>query len=152
MNKKEAVDNLRNRTLERVTNFFSADGEDAQQTKTGTIMFPAVDEFGAECFVTITVQIPKGSREGEAYDGYAEAENYRMETKAKQEEKLAKEKQKQKKISRDEQRRVDAKAGQEAVRLMIEKYEANTEPKQVGSAGGVMVKKMHACGKLGVEI
>ena len=60
MNKKEAVDNLRNKTLERVTNFFSADREDVQQTKTGTIMFPAVDELGAECFVTITVQIPKG--------------------------------------------------------------------------------------------
>ena len=101
MNKKEAVDNLRNKTLERVTNFFSADGEDAQQTKTGTIMFPAVDELGAECFVTITVQIPKGSRDGEAYDGYAEAENYRMETKAKQEEKIAKERAKNKKIKRD---------------------------------------------------
>jgi hypothetical protein len=37
------------------------------------------------------------------------------------------EKQKQKKISRDEQRRADAKAGQEAVRLMIERYEANTK-------------------------
>ena len=105
MNKKEAVDNLRNRTLERVTNFFSADGEDAQQTKTGTIMFPAVDELGAECFVTITVQIPKGSRDGEAYDGYAEAENYRMETKAKQEGKLAKELAKQKKIERDKKLR-----------------------------------------------
>jgi hypothetical protein len=141
MNKKEAVDNLRNKTLERVTNFFSADGEDAQQTKTGTIMFPAVDELGAECFVTITVQIPKGSRDGEAYDGYAEAENYRMETKAKQEEKLAKEKQKQKKISRDEQRRADAKAGQEAVRLMIERYEANTEPNLLSKRKSNVTKK-----------
>jgi hypothetical protein len=141
MNKKEAVDNLRSKTLERITNFFSAGGEDVQQTKTGTIMFPAVDELGAECFVTITVQIPKGSRDGEAYDGYAEAENYRMETKAKQEEKLAKEKQKQKKISRDEQRRADAKAGQEAVRLMIERYEANTEPNLLSKRKSNVTKK-----------
>ena len=113
MNKKEAVDNLRKKTLERVTNFFSADGEDAQQTKTGTIMFPAVDEFGAECFVTITVQIPKGSRDGEAYDGYAEAESYRIETKAKQEEKIAKEIAKQKKIERDKKMREEKKKKEE---------------------------------------
>lgn len=113
MNKKEAVDNLRNKTLERVTNFFSADGEDVQQTKTGTIMFPAVDELGTECFVTITVQIPKGSRDGEAYDGYAEAENYRIETKAKQEEKIAKELAKQKKIERDKKMREEKKKKEE---------------------------------------
>jgi hypothetical protein len=105
MNKKEAVDNLRSKTLERITNFFSAGGEDVQQTKTGTIMFPAVDELDNECFVTITIQIPKGSRDGEAYDGYAEAENYRMETKAKQEEKIVKELAKQKKIERDKKMR-----------------------------------------------
>lgn len=110
MNKKDAVDNLRNKTLERIVNFFSADGEDVQQTKTGTIMFPAIDELGAECFVTITVQIPKGSRDGEAYDGYAEAENYRMETKAKQEEKIAKEIAKQKKIERDKKMRGESES------------------------------------------
>jgi len=113
MNKKEAVDNLRNKTLERVTNFFSADGEDTQQTKTGTIMFPAIDELGAECFVTITVQIPKGSRDGDPYDGYAEAENYRLETKQKQEEKLTKEAAKQKKIERDKKLREEKKKKEE---------------------------------------
>lgn len=113
MNKREAVDNLRSKTLERVTNFFSADGEDAQQTKTGTIMFPAIDELGTECFVTITVQIPKGSRDGEAYDGYAEAESYRIETKAKQEEKIAKEIAKQKKIERDKKMREEKKKKEE---------------------------------------
>ena len=113
MNKKEAVDNLRNKTLERVTNFFSADGEDAQQTKTGAIMFPAIDELGAECFVTITVQIPEGSRDGDPYDGYAEAENYRLETKQKQDEKIAKEAAKQKKIERDKKMREGKKKKEE---------------------------------------
>ena len=105
MNKKDAVDNLRNKTLERVINFLSADGEDVQQTKTGTVMFPTVDELGNEGFITITVQVPKGSRDGEAYDGYAEATNYQLETKQKQEEKLAKEIAKQKKIKRDQKLR-----------------------------------------------
>jgi hypothetical protein len=51
------------------------------------------------------------------------------------------EKQKQKKISRDEQRRADAKAGQEAVRLMIERYEANTEPNLLSKRKSNVTKK-----------
>ena len=105
MNKKEVIDGLRNRTLQRIINFFANEGEDVQQTKTGTVMFPAIDELGNECFLTVTVQIPKGSRDGDPYDGYAEAENYRLETKQKQDEKIAKEAAKQKKIKRDEKLR-----------------------------------------------
>ena len=86
MTKKQAIDNLRSKTLQKIINFFANEGEDIQQTKTGTAMFPAVDELGNECFLTVTVQIPKGSRDGEPYDGYAEAENYRIETKRKQDE------------------------------------------------------------------
>lgn len=105
MNKKQAIDSLRNRTLQRIIDFFANEGEDVQQTKTGTVMFPAIDELGNECFLTVTVQIPKGSRDGEPYDGYAEAENYRIETKRKQDEKIAKEIAKQKKIERDKKLR-----------------------------------------------
>lgn len=105
MNKKEAIDGLRNRTLQRIIDFFANEGEDVQRTKTGAVMFPAIDELGNECFLTVTVQIPKGSRDGEAYDGYAEAENYRVETKRKQDEKVAKEIAKQKKIERDKKLR-----------------------------------------------
>ena len=105
MNKKEAIDGLRNRSLQRIIDFFANEGEDVQQTKTGTVMFPAIDELGNECFLTVTVQVPKGSRDGEAYDGYAEATNYQLETKQKQKEKLAKEIAKQKKIERDQKLR-----------------------------------------------
>ena len=105
MNKKQAIDNLRSKTLQKIIDFFMNEGEDVQQTKTGTVMFPAVDELGNECFITVTVQIPKGSRDGEPYDGYAEAENYRIETKRKQDEKIAKEIAKQKKIERDKKLR-----------------------------------------------
>ena len=101
MNKREAENGLRSRTLQRVIDFFANEGEDVQQTKTGTVMFPAIDELGNECFLTVTVQIPKGSRDGDPYDGYAEAENYQLETKRKQDEKVAEEIAKQKKIERD---------------------------------------------------
>ena len=138
MNKKEATDKLREETLQRVMDYF--DEEDVQRTKSGTVMFPTIDALGNEVFVTITVQIPKGSRNGEAYDGYTEAVNYQLETKQKEEERILKEKQKQKKISRDEQRRADAKAGQEVGGSMIKRYEPNAEPKPV--VGGMILKKM----------
>ena len=114
--KKQAMDNLRNQTLTRVIDFFVAEGEDVQQTKTGTIMFPSVDGIGNECFITITVQIPKGSRDGETYDGYTEAQNYRMETEQKRKDKEEKEKAKQKKIARDKKMREEKeKAKQEKI-------------------------------------
>lgn len=105
MTKKQATDNLRNATMRRIMDFLVGEGDDAQQTKTGTIMIPAIDELGTECFVTVTIQIPKGSRDGEGYDGYAEAENFRVETKAKEEERERKESAKQKKIERDKKLR-----------------------------------------------
>lgn len=112
--KKQATDNLRNTTLQRVIEFFTTAGEDVQQTKTGTVMFPTIDELGNECFITLTVQVPKGSRDGEAYDGYSEAENFRMETEQKRIDREAKEKAKQKKIERDKKLREEkAKLKQE---------------------------------------
>ena len=117
MTKKEAIDNLRNKTLARVIKFLTMEEEQVEQTKSGTVMFPTIDELGNECFVTITIQIPKGSRDGEAYDGYAEAANYALETAQKQEEKLVKEEQKQKKIARDKKMREDkTKKKEEAVK------------------------------------
>jgi hypothetical protein len=75
------------------------------RTGTGEIAFPVVDEEGEDNWVVITVKIPTGSRDGDAYDGYSMAEDYAMnvakkETKAK--EAAAK---KAAKIARDEKMR-----------------------------------------------
>jgi hypothetical protein len=37
-----------------------------------------VDTDGNEKWIVLTVKVPTGSRDGDAYDGYAMAEDYRM--------------------------------------------------------------------------
>lgn len=101
MTKKTATDNLRTATLVRVMDLLAKDGEDIRQTKAGTAMFPIIDELGDETFITITIQVPKGARDGDPYDGYAEAENFKVEQLAKSEQKAIKLAEKQKKMARD---------------------------------------------------
>ena len=114
MNKREATDRLRKKTLERVSEFLTANQEEVLQTKSGTIAFPAIDEMGTECFVTVTIQIPQGARDGTGYDGHEEARNYELETLQKQETKAAKEALKQKKIERDKKMREEKKKKEES--------------------------------------
>ena len=39
---------------------------------------PVVDTEGNEKWIVLAVKVPTGSRDGDAYDGYAMAEDYRM--------------------------------------------------------------------------
>lgn len=103
---------LRANWVEKTKAWLLSLGEDADLTKSNTIMFPTIDEEGNEQFVTFCISIPKGSREDkEAYDGYGEAEAYKMKL-AEQAAKKAKAKaEKEKKIAKDKaQREAKAKA------------------------------------------
>jgi hypothetical protein len=73
------------------------EGEDYEvlQTASNEFAVPVVDAEGGEHYVVITVKIPTGSRDGEAYDGYAVAEDYQM----KQEAKRAKAQEKERKTA-----------------------------------------------------
>lgn len=87
--------------MEMVRRFLEDNGEDVLQTKSGTYAVPWVrnDEEG---YLTITFSIPRGSREDkEPYDGYSEAETYRLNQQAKEEKKKENEKKKAEKIARD---------------------------------------------------
>lgn len=44
---------------------------------------PVVDTDGNEKWVVLTVKVPNGSRDGDAYDGYAMAQDYAMRMQAK---------------------------------------------------------------------
>ena len=61
------------------------------QTASNEFAVPVVDSEGGEHYVVITVKIPTGSRDGDAYDGYAAAEDYRMRQTAKAEKAAEKE-------------------------------------------------------------
>lgn len=53
-------------------------GEECLEYKGNGLCIPAVDENGNEYYVSLTVAIPLGGRDGEKFDGYAAAEDYKL--------------------------------------------------------------------------
>lgn len=96
---------LRKEALNRIMDLLREAGEDVLQTKNNKFMFPSVTEDGEELYFEVTVSIPSGSRDGDQYNGYDEAENFRIESEAKAEEKAKREAEKQRKIERDRAKR-----------------------------------------------
>lgn len=109
-NSKKTLHNaLRAKYIERVSKFLADSGEEVLVTGSNEIALPCVDSEGNDEFIVLTFKIPTGSREGDIYDGYSMAEDFKMRTAEKAEKaKVAAEK-KAKKIARDKQMR-EAKA------------------------------------------
>lgn len=68
---------LRDAYIAKIEQMFGST-EDVLRVASNRIAFPVVDASGGEWFVTVTVAIPTGERGGEPYDGYGEAESYRL--------------------------------------------------------------------------
>ena len=103
--KKNLHDALRAKYIERVSEFLADAGEEVLVTGSNEIALPCVDSEGNDEFVVITFKVPTGSRDGDAYDGYSMAEDFKMKTAEKAEKaKIAAEK-KAKKIARDKKMR-----------------------------------------------
>ena len=111
--RKVANEKIKKEWIEKITAFLKDCGEDVLRVKSGEIAFPVVGEIGNEEFLKITFSIPTGSRDGEPYDGYGEAESYTL--KLKQDEEKAKERAaaKAKKIAKDEKYRAKKEAEKE---------------------------------------
>ena len=92
---------LRAQYVELLTKLLTEGGEEVLRVKSNEIAIPCVDRDGEDNYVVITVKVPTGSREGDPYDGYGEAESYALsvQQKAEKAEKAAVEK--AKKIERD---------------------------------------------------
>lgn len=108
MSKSELENGIRNDILTAITNMLSEKMDtDVLPVSTSELAIPVVDAEGNEKFALIKVSIPRGTRNGngyDPYDGYAMAEEYRMEQEDKnakkakrQAEVLAKEKEKEQK-------------------------------------------------------
>lgn len=109
--KKQLRDNLRAKIVEDITKFLADRGDEVLPTATNKFCFPCVDAEGNEEFCVVTVTIPTGSRDGEAYDGYGEAEAFKMAQAEKAEKAKEAAEAKAKKIERDKaQREAKAKA------------------------------------------
>ena len=64
--------------MERLQNLLTEAGEVCLEYKGNGLCVPAVDENDNEYYVALTVAIPTGGRDGEKFDGYAVAQDYKL--------------------------------------------------------------------------
>lgn len=113
---KMANDKLRNEWTEIVKTFLADKGEDVLQTATNVIAIPVVDSEGEDSYIEITIKVPVGSRDGDAYDAYERAQEFAMKQKEKAEKAAKDAEKKAAKIARDEamrQQKAEAKKKRE---------------------------------------
>ena len=82
-NIKQVREGIKAEWLDFLTEAVQRRGDETLQTASNEFAGPVVDGEGGEHYVVITIKIPTGSRDGEAYDGYAAAEDYTMKCNAK---------------------------------------------------------------------
>ena len=113
---KMANDKLRNEWTEIVKAFLADKGEDVLQTATNVIAIPVVDSEGEDNYIEITIKVPVGSRDGDAYDAYERAQEFAMKQKEKAEKAAKDAEKKAAKIAREEamsQQKAEAKKKRE---------------------------------------
>ena len=98
---KKTNDALRNQYLNLITELLAGADEVVLRVKSNEIALPCVDAEGNDSYVVITVKVPTGSRDGEPYDGYGEAQSYALSVKQKAEKAEADAKKKAAKIAKD---------------------------------------------------
>ena len=101
MTTKQAQELLRKTYLEIIREALEARGEEVLQTGSNVLAIPCVDENGDEQFCCFTIKVPTGSRDGDPYDGYGEAESYALSVRQKAEKAKVEAEKKAKKIERD---------------------------------------------------
>ena len=116
---------------------------EALTVKANVLAIPVVldDEDKTEGTFTITVTYKKGSREGELYDPYTEAQVYRE----KQAEKAQKAEENRKKKEADQKKREEEKRKREEAKKKKEEEKKNAELDQENDSnmtGGQMVKNL----------
>lgn len=107
--KKQLHEALRAQYMALFREFLESKDEEVLQTNSNEFALPVVDEENNDEFLVITFKIPTGSRDGDAYDGYGEAEAYALHVAEKAEKAKAAAEAKAKKIARDKAER-EAKA------------------------------------------
>ena len=101
LTRKQLDEEIKVRFLEGVTEHLSNVGEEVLRVGSNEIALPVVDAEGEERWLVLTFKVPTGTRQGEAYDGYEMAEDYKM----KLENKVIKEQQKAEKAAKDKAKR-----------------------------------------------
>lgn len=117
--KKQLHEELRADYLTKLSKYLADNGEEVLQTGSQEVAIPCVDSEGNDEYIVITIKVPTGSRDGEAYDGYAVAEEYRLRVEKQKETAERLKAEKEKKIARDKamrEQKAKAKAEREAAK------------------------------------
>lgn len=126
MTKSQLTTKKREDVLELVQGLLAELGEEVMRESGNALVFPSIDDEGNELFVKIAVSIPRGDRTGEAYDGYAAAEDYKVH----QEEVAAKRAQRAKENA---EKAAKAKAKREALMAKKQAEAAKKKAKEEGA-------------------
>ena len=113
MSKKATIDALRADYVAKTMEMLKTAGEDVLVVGSNEIAIPVVDGEGEEQYIVFKIQVPTGSRDGDAYEGYAMAEDYAMKQRDKAEKAAKAAEEKAKKIARDQKMREQKKAAAE---------------------------------------
>jgi hypothetical protein len=105
MTKTNVNDQLRKTYTAAIMEALAAKGEEVMQVGTNQIAFPCVDANGDDSWIEITIKVPTGSRDGDAYDGYAMAEDFQIKQRQKAEKAEKTAAAKEKKIAADKAKR-----------------------------------------------
>ena len=125
--KKNVKNELRAVWTEKVAEWLRTNGEDALRVSSNEIAIPVVGSDGNEDFVIFTVKVPIGSRDGEAYDGYAMAEDFKLKQDSKAAKAAEAAKAKEAKKARDEKAREEKKRAREAAKQAKENQSTEME-------------------------
>ena len=118
--KKQLHEELRADYLSKLSKYLADNGEEVLQTGSQEVAIPCVDSEGNDEYIVITIKVPTGSRDGEAYDGYAVAEEYRLRVEKQKETAERLKAEKERKIARDQamrEQKAKAKAEREAAKV-----------------------------------
>ena len=109
---KALNDKLREKYLEIVGKVLTDGGEEVLRVGSNELAIPCLDEDDNEKFIVVTIKVPTGSRDGDAYDGYSMAEDWEIKCKNKAETAKKKEAEKAKKIAKDKKKREEKEKGE----------------------------------------
>lgn len=113
LKKTELETELKKRFFDVITKALTEQGEEVLQIDKATFCIPTLDAEGNEAWVRVKVDIPHGQRGGDAFDGYAEKENFLLEMRMKAEKNARIAEEKARKIERDKKRREQLKEQRE---------------------------------------
>lgn len=119
MSKASLETALRNDVLSHITEYLTAAyGTDVLPVSASELTMPMVDAEGNECYALIKVSIPRGTRNGTGgytpYNGYAAAEDYKMDL----EDKAAKVAAKQEAKRHEEEAKEARRAARKTIKTM----------------------------------